>query len=135
MALLLIVEDSPKDLDSAASVAKRAGFSEIKTRILASLAIVYLEKALQGESPLPDAILLDLDLGLESGFELLRFCHKTKLLSRIPVVVWTIMGEEHREICKLFGVRDCLSKNDGPAALHNVLARISGMRDSNAGSG
>ena len=51
--------------------------------------------------PLPDLIILDLDLGYESGFELLRFWHRNSELSSIRLIVWTAMGEEQQHICRL----------------------------------
>jgi CheY-like chemotaxis protein len=88
------------------------------------MAALILMEALEEGRALPDAIVLDLDLGLESGFELLRFCHKNRLIPHIPVAVWTVMGKNQEEICRLFGAREFINKHQGPPALLEALLRI-----------
>jgi CheY-like chemotaxis protein len=83
---------------------------------------VLLDAGLLGETSLPDAIILDLDLGYESGYELLRFWHSTPQLSKIPLIVWTVAGDEQREICGLFKVNAYVSKMDDISQLRNVLS-------------
>lgn len=119
---ILIVEDQPADYRAAANAAELAGYTEIDVKATAGGAKVYLEKGLEGNLPLPDTIVLDLDLGYESGFEILRFWHGDPRLSSIPLVVWTILGEKHRDICQLFKVNAYLSKQDGAAALREALS-------------
>lgn len=121
---LLIVEDQPSDLQIAARVAEGSGFSGVEARSSASAARLYLEKGLEGTQPLPDAILLDLDLGFESGFELLRFWHSSPRLSQIPLVVWTILGDQYREMCRFFNVRAYVNKADDASVLRNVLVGL-----------
>lgn len=86
----------------------------------------YLEKGLNGDGPLPDFILLDLDLGRDSGYELLRVWHSTPALAAIPVMVWSILGDEQRSMCGLFGVKHYVAKWEGPAAVREVFARLVG---------
>jgi CheY-like chemotaxis protein len=121
---VLIVEDQPDDLQIAAKAAESAGFSGVEARSSVAAATQYLEKGLQGTGPLPDAIILDIDLGYESGFELLRFWHGDPRLSRIPLIVWTVLGEQYQEVCEMFKVKAYLYKGDGAAALSGVLSEI-----------
>ena len=95
---ILIVEDQPNDVHIAAKAAEASGFSMVEARSSAGAARDYLEKGLAGAHALPDAILLDLDLGYESGFELLRYWHGDARLSQIPLIVWTVLGDQYREI-------------------------------------
>jgi DNA-binding response OmpR family regulator len=124
---VLIVEDHPSDLHMAAEAATASGFSAIEARGSAVMAKAYLEKALQGEQPLPDAIVLDLDLGYDSGFELLRFWHSNPDLSKIPLVVWTVLGEQYREICRMFKVSAYVCKGEDISVLQQVLSGLSGL--------
>ena len=78
---------------------------------------------LKGEVPLPDGIVLDLDLGHESGFELLRFWHSTPRLSSIPVMIWSVLDNE-KQICELFKVNSFVSKWEGPKAFRDALAQM-----------
>lgn len=124
---VLIVEDHPNDLHIAAKAAEASGFSGIEARPSAVAARAYLEKALQGEEALPDAIILDLDLGYDSGFELLRFWHSHPELAKIPVVVWTILGDQYREVCRLFKVSAYVYKGEDTSVLQQVLSGLSGL--------
>lgn len=124
MTRLLIVEDQPNDLRNATETARSLGFTELEARSSAMAARLYLEKGIEGDHPLPEVILLDLDLGYESGFELLRFWHGNPNLSAIPVIVWTVMGENQREICRLFKVTAFVSKSDGLPLLKETLSGL-----------
>jgi CheY-like chemotaxis protein len=126
MARLLVIEDQPNDLRIAAETARSAGITDVEARTSSQAAINYLEKGLRQELPLPDGIVLDLDLGYESGYELLRFWHSTPELKKIPMIVWTLLGEEQREICNLFRVNHFVSKWEGVAAFREVLSKVSG---------
>jgi CheY-like chemotaxis protein len=121
---LLVVEDSAGDLRIATEAGKSSGYSQIEAKSTVGAARVYLEKCLDENQPLPDAIILDLDLGYESGFELLRFWHGTPGLSRVPLIVWTILGEDQREICRLFKVNAYVSKQDGIVVLREALSGL-----------
>lgn len=123
---LLIVEDHPNDLHIAARAAEASGFSAIDAKASAVMAKAHLEKALQGERPLPDAIILDLDLGYDSGFELLRYWHSNPELAGIPLVVWTVLGEQYREICRMFKVSAYINKGEDISVLRQVLSGFSG---------
>lgn len=121
---LLVVENEPKDLKMAADTARSMGITEVEGRTSLQAARSYLEKGLCGESPLPDGILLDLDLGYESGYELLRFWHSTPQLSSIPLIVWSVLGEEHSEMCNLFKVKTFVGKWEGADALREALGKL-----------
>lgn len=124
---VLIVEDQPNDLKIASAAAQDSGFSEVEARASAVAAKSYLEKGLEGAHPLPSAIVLDLDLGYESGFELLRYWHGDQRLSQIPLVVWTVLGDQYREICRMFKVSAYIYKGEGPTTLRRVLSQLSGI--------
>ena len=122
--LVLIVEDQPNDLRIAAAAATESGFSDVEARSTAAAARDFLEKSLKEARGLPDAIVLDLDLGYESGFELLRFWHSNPEYSQVPIVVWTILGAQYREICEMFKVSAYVDKGAGLAALRNTLSEL-----------
>ena len=125
MRHLLIVEDQPTDVRIAADIAQELGFTAIEARTTASAAKVYLEKAIEGNAPLPELILLDLDLGYESGHELLRFWHSNPGLAATQMVVWTVMGKEQQDLCRLFNVNAVVPKWEGVAALKRALGSLS----------
>jgi CheY-like chemotaxis protein len=121
---LLLVENEPKDIQIATDVARSVGISEVEARTSLDAARSYLEKGLKGEGTLPEGIVLDLDLGYDSGYELLRFWHSTPALSAIPLIVWSVLGEEQREMCKLFKVNCFVGKWEGTAAFREALGKL-----------
>jgi CheY-like chemotaxis protein len=121
---LLIVEDEAKDLRIASNVAHSLGITDVDARSTSGSARAYLEKALDGSGPLPDGIVLDLNLGYESGYEVLRFWHSTPELKKIPLIVWSILGDDQREMCSLFKVNHFVAKWEGEEAFRQALASL-----------
>ncbi len=124
MKRILIVEDQPSDLRLATEVMESVGFQEVEARTNTAEARVRLTEAIEGKQQMPDVVLLDLDLGYESGYELLRFWYKNPQLSMVRMVVWTVMGNREREMCKFFGVEEFVPKWEGSAGLKKVLSSI-----------
>lgn len=123
MKRLMLIEDQPNDARAAADVAQSLGIQSVEACNTVYGALVSLEKGLAGESPLPDAIVLDLDLGMESGYELLRYWHGSPELHKIPVIVWSVI-EKQREICQLFKVNSFVAKWEGMDAFRNILGQL-----------
>lgn len=121
MTRLLIVEDQSSDLQIAADIARSLNVTEIEGRASATAGKLYLDGIIEGSQVKPDVIILDLDLGYESGHELLRFWHSNPALSCIPLIVWTALGNEQQELCQLFNVNAVVAKWEGAAALKRAL--------------
>jgi CheY-like chemotaxis protein len=122
MALLLVLEDNPPDRRVAAQLSRSAGFDQLEVGGSPGEIKDYLAKALEGRVPVPDAMLIDLALGYDSGFEVLRYWRSSTRLKAIPVVVWTRARNNQLEICRHFGVREVVSKDDDPNVLRAALA-------------
>ncbi len=121
MKSALIVEDRPGDVRDAAKALKKLGVTEIDVLSAAPMAVLRLEEVLAGARPAPDVIILDLDLGIDSGFEVLRFWKTNrKKLAGTRIVVWTVMGEREREIVHHFGA-EFVSKLAGTSELERAL--------------
>lgn len=118
---VLIVEDNPSDMQLALEVAQAAGFRSINTESTLRGAKRYLEEALEGERRLPDVILLDLVLGVESGYELLRLRYLTHSLADVKVIVWSEHYEHSRDISALFKINSYVEKWKGPAGLRRAI--------------
>lgn len=121
---LLVIEDEPKDMRNAADSARLVGFSEVEGRNSPQAARIYLEDRLASGTQLPDGILLDLDFGYDSGYELLRYWHSTPKLREIPLIVWSILGEEQRHMCELFKVKKFVGKWESSDVLRDALKSI-----------
>jgi CheY-like chemotaxis protein len=124
MRRILLVEDDPKDIKLAADVAQSLGNFEIEARTSLQSAQDLLDKGLNGETPLPDVIVLDLNLGYDSGYELMRFWHRTPLLSSIPLIIWSVLGADQRKMCDLFKVKAYVGKWEGPEAFRDALRSL-----------
>lgn len=121
---LLVVEDEAKDMRHAADSARLVGFANVEARNSPKAAQVFLEDRLATGSQLPDAILLDLDFGYDSGYELLRYWHSNPKLREIPLVVWSILGDEQRQMCELFKVKKFVGKWESSEVLQDALKSI-----------
>ncbi len=121
---LLIVENEPKDLKRAADNARVVGFSAIEGKTTPQAALEYLEERMAAGEELPDGILLDLDFGQDSGYELLRHWHGNPKLHAIPVIVWSILGDEHKTVCNLFKIKQFIGKWEGNEALQKALKSL-----------
>jgi len=127
MATLLIVEDDPADLYAAAGMAEALGFSQVEAKNTARSARAYLEASLEKKVASPDVMVLDLDLGYDSGHELLRFWHKNRKNLKTHMVVWTRLGSDQQDICKLFKVDAVVSKWQGMEALKSAIKPMATM--------
>lgn len=121
---ILIVGDDMKDLQIATDAARSTGFDDIEAFVDVDPAMASLRRALRGESPLPDAVILDLSLGPGNGYELVRFWHSTRTNSNIQMIVWSDLEERNREMCELFAVDAYVCKWEGEGALREALQRL-----------
>ncbi len=123
---LLLVEGAAPDIQLAVETAHSIGITEIETRTTLDSGLAALNRGLGNERPLPDIILVDLELGLDSGYELMRYWRSAPRLSQIPLIAWSRLGEQHRGLSAVFKVTEYVSKWDGPEALKAALLRIAG---------
>jgi CheY-like chemotaxis protein len=110
MRNVLIVEDNSADLRRASSVLQGLGFEQIESTTTASAAVRYLDEVAERKRTPPSLIVLDLSLGYESGFEVLRRWKGDARLRPINILVWTQMGEREQELCRLFGLKHIVPK-------------------------
>jgi two-component system, chemotaxis family, response regulator PixH len=84
---IMIVEDSPSELELMSHYLKESGYNVIK----ATSAKEALEKAL---SQKPDAIVTDVVMPGMSGFELCRALKKNPVTQKIPIVICSSKSQE-----------------------------------------
>ena len=121
MHRVLIVEDTPSDVRQSAAVIKKLGAEDVIALNNIAAAILFLQDVVEGTKKPPDLILLDLSFPRESGFEVLRFWKSNAKLNKIPVVVWTVMGDTEKKLCEFFGVEHVVPKWAGPKELEAAL--------------
>jgi DNA-binding response OmpR family regulator len=121
---IFIIGENLKDLQIAADAARSTGFDNIEAFVDVDSAMASLKRALRGESPLPDAVILDLNQRPGNGYELVRFWHPTRTQTNIRMIVWSGLEERNREICNLFGVDAYVCKWEGEGPLREALQRL-----------
>src|SRR6202020_244112 len=117
---VVVIEDSPNDLWTATHVLQSIGIRNVVTFSRIPEAMLYLEEIAAGAQECPNLILLDLNLGNDSGFEVLRYYKSTPSLQKCHIIVWSGSGAIEKELCKHFGV-DCVAKEEGEAALATAI--------------
>ena len=82
----VVIDDNKDDLFIATRLLRKAGIKNVVQFSRIPETIVYLEDLAEGIRPCPDLIVLDLNVGHDSGFEVLRlyspiptFRHATSL--------------------------------------------------------
>ncbi len=125
---VVLIEDTPSDVVKGIRILKGLNISEPVIMTSIDRAMLYLEEVVAGEKACPDLMILDLDFGLESGFEILRFRKTHPKLQTCEVLAWTIMGDKEKEFCRLFGVACVISKQDGEVALEDGLRNCIELR-------
>lgn len=117
---VVIIEDSHDDSFLATRIFNSTGVANITRFARIPEALLFLEEIADGIRECPQLILLDLNVGLDSGFEVLRFYKSNPALQSCRVIVWTGSGAMERELCEHFGV-ECIGKGDGEAALATAI--------------
>jgi|GEM_PF-1339850 len=131
---LLLVEDNRDDEWLALRALKKLGFEQVRVvRDGCEALSVLCDPALQGDTFVPDLILLDLKLPKMDGIEVLRKLRAGAATSALNVVMLTSSEDPHAlYTCRNFGVLACLQKPLTADALLPVLQALSRRTDSSA---
>ncbi|HYW19819.1 MAG TPA: response regulator [Nodularia sp. (in: cyanobacteria)] len=92
---ILIVEDSPSELELMSYYLQDSGYKVIKS----ASAKEALEKVLSEQ---PDVIVTDVLMPEMSGFELCRFLKKNPITQKVPIV---ICSSKNQEIDKIWAIK------------------------------
>jgi len=88
MVRCLIVDDSPHFLDAARSLLGRHGITVVGVASTSDEALRWAEELR------PDVVLLDIDLGGESGLELARRLHRQASLASLRMILISTHAEQ-----------------------------------------
>jgi len=120
---VLVIEDTAQDRANVEDALENLGVSDIKTVIDGGHAIDFISERLNSGEPLPDAVLLDLNLPLVSGHEVLRFCKKTPQLKGMKVIVLSRLTSENEiQVCYYMGATRYIQKTSEPEDLQRELS-------------
>jgi PleD family two-component response regulator len=125
---ILLVEDTTSDSDRCRVILHDLGYDGIQLITNLQMAVEYLDDVLHNLTHAPDAIVLDLGLGYDSGFDVLRKCHAHPKLAQVPILVWTKRDDPNTEAFSMYlGAKDFMVKaaDEGPfrEALKHLLER------------
>ncbi len=122
------MEDDAQDAAAAISTLRKIGLSGVRIIADGVRTLEFLEQVRSGEQPLPDALILDLNLPLESGFSALRLCHAEPKLRDIPIVVWSKEADKlYHQICSMLGVAAYVVKAQDLTQLELALREVTGV--------
>jgi DNA-binding response OmpR family regulator len=109
---ILLIEDTSADSDWCREVLHEMGYNGIQLITNVHTAKDYLDDVLNKLTHPPDAIVLDIGLGYESGFEILRKRHANPKLVSVPILVWTSRKDTNTETFSMYlGADDFLVKS------------------------
>lgn len=122
---ILLVEDETSDSDRCRRVLHEMGYDGVQLITHLDLALEYLDDVVDNLTHAPDAIVLDLGLGYDSGFDVLRKCNAHPKLQHVPILVWTKRDDENTEAFSIYlGAKDFLVKSPDLATLRAALERL-----------
>lgn len=128
--LVLYVEDEPDDVLFMSRAFKKAGLvNALRPAGDGREAIAYLAGegvyADRGQHPLPTLVLLDLNLPVVSGFEVLKWLSGRPELKELPVVVFSSSERQEDKVkARKLGARDFIEKPSSTAGLEAVVQEL-----------
>jgi CheY-like chemotaxis protein len=123
---VLLVEDNPGDADLTKETLESGRLHlEIDVATDGAMAIELLTRRLESQEPLPDLILLDLNLPKLDGRGVLAEMKKNEALRRIPVVILTSSDAE-RDILESYdlGANCYVTKPVGIEAFQSIVRSV-----------
>jgi two-component system chemotaxis response regulator CheY len=123
--VILLIEDEPSASTVCAAVLHEMGYDGVQliTQVLA--AEQHLDDIVSNLTGPPAAIILDLGLGYDSGFSVLRKCHAEPRLKKVPILVWTKRSDHQTEsFSAQLGANDFLVKSSDTQELRETLKRL-----------
>jgi len=123
--VILLIEDDASASDMCAAALHDLGYDGVQLITHLLEAEQHLDDIVSSLTTAPAAIVLDLGLGVDSGFAVLRKCHAEPKLQQVPILVWTKHSDDLAETFSTYlGARDFLVKSNDSAELREALKRL-----------
>jgi len=123
--VILLIEDDSSASDTCAAALHDLGYDGVQLITHLTAAEQHLDDIVSSLTEAPDAIVLDLGLGADSGFAVLRKCHAEPKLRQVPILVWTKHSDDLAEtFSNYLGAQDFLVKSDDAQDLRGALKRL-----------
>lgn len=123
--VILLIEDETSASDACTKALHELGYDGVQLITHLIAAEQHLVDIVSGLTAPPAAIVLDLGLGLDSGFTVLRTCHAQPKLQQVPILVWT---KHTDQLAKTFsdylGAKVFLVKSSDEQELRKALEQL-----------
>jgi CheY-like chemotaxis protein len=123
--VILLIEDQTHSSDACTEMLHELGYDGVQLITTLSAAEQHLDDIVSNLTSAPAAIVLDLGLGVDSGFAVLRKCHAEPKLQHVPILVWTKHSDDlARTFSNYLGACDFLVKSNDLQTLRESLKRL-----------
>lgn len=123
--VILLIEDQSQASDVCAKALHELGYNGVQLITKVIEAVQHLDDIVSNLTEAPAAIVLDLGLGNDSGFEVLRKCHAEPKLQQVPILVWTKHTDDlAKTFSEYLGAQDFLVKSEDEQELREALRRL-----------
>jgi CheY-like chemotaxis protein len=123
--VILLIEDEHCDSTVCAKVLLEMGYDGVQLITHVEAAEQHLDDIVSKLTDPPAAIILDLGLGYDSGFAILRKCHAEPRLEKVPILVWTKRFDtQTKSFSDQLGADDFLVKSGDEQELRETLKRL-----------
>src|SRR3954471_5684290 len=123
--VILLIEDDGDASDACTKALHELGYDGVQLITHVKAAVQHLEDIVANLTEAPAAIVLDLGLGHDSGFEVLRKCHSELKLQKVPILVWTKHSDDlAKTFSQYLGAQDFLIKSDDEKELRESLRKL-----------
>lgn len=123
---LMIVDDNEDDLFLLEEAQEALGNFEISAKLQSGEEVLpFLRRSLVTEAPIPDLILLDINMPRKNGLDVLRELKTDAMLNPLPVVVFS-SSDRQQDIDMAYerGASSFVRKPIGFTALKELLERL-----------
>jgi len=128
--VILLIEDQATFSDTCTKVLHDLGYDGVQLITHVMEGEQHLDDIVSNLTDSPAAIVLDLGLGMDSGFTLLRKCHGESKLQQVPILVWTKHTDDLSKIfSEYLGAKDFLVKSGDEQELREALTRLLGPKE------
>jgi CheY-like chemotaxis protein len=123
--VILLIEDQAHASDVCTKALHDLGYNGVQLITSLMEAEQHLDDIVSNLTEAPAAIVLDLGLGVDSGFAVLRKCHSEPRLQQVPILVWTKHSDDlAKTFSQYLGAQDFLVKSGYEQELSDALKRL-----------
>jgi CheY-like chemotaxis protein len=123
--VILLIEDQAHASDACTKALHDLGYDGVQLITSLMEAEQHLDDIVSKLTNAPAAIVLDLGLGIDSGFAVLRKCHSEPRLQQVRILVWSKHSDDlAKTFSSYLGARDFLVKSSDEQELSDALKRL-----------